>query len=838
MGASITLAGESLIAQKQAAQQGLKVTRFIFAKVPGLDPNSPVDRAAPKPAAGQIVYVYDIPNGNAGYVNPNQVVYSSQIGSDVGDWDFNWIGLETAEGTLFAVTYVPLQIKRRNIPPLQIGNNLTRNFLVAFDGAQALTSITIDAKTWQHDFTVRLAGIDERERLSNRDIFGRACFFGSALQVEKAGGILQFKTGTAYIEGIRVDRSAVIQFSAPSAYPTGVWIDVSLTRELNDVVASVRPIYGSVANRVDYTDSAGVKHYLVQIADLPNADTITDRRPVEAIGGPLVQHFAARVGDYANLRARATTKDDVDLGNLPNAKSDDPAVSDSEVLATTKMVRAALDQQDSKNSVLFTTTAPVTLSALTIQAGGDWATALPVGARVLVKDQVNAAANGIYNAAAGAWSRSADADTDLEVTPGLFVHVEQGATLADSLWRLTTDGTITLGTTPLVFDMEAGRTGVAGGIYDLLTINARGQVVGGSRQKVTAALTVDTVLSASHRGLVLLDASSGDRLFTLPASNTALGMIDLIVRRVDNTANRLTVKAAGADKIKFHTHLTSAGYGFFYLMGAGDWWHLVSDGAGGWLPVGRLDSAPLGRPTFETTTAFQPGGNGPLGGVLYNRSEWPWLWDHAQASGMLTTEAARAGLEGCWTGGDGALTFRSPDGRAEFLRVLDDGRGIEKDVFYCNITTGSKVVSGVSFVGIAFGVGAAVSGGGIPVGATVSAIDVAAGTITLSVNATATGQTVITAVGRRAGSSQAGTPNHIDSGSSNALLTGKVGVYDPGVARIGYAMDEGDAAKYSALAGQFAVQAASGGGFVYGTEASWGVVRPRNIAFPGRMKLI
>ncbi|KIV66012.1 Phage tail fiber protein [Pseudomonas sp. FeS53a] len=74
MGASITLAGERLIAQKQGAQQILTVSRFILANVPGLDPNGPVDRAAGKPAAGQIVGTYDITQ--AGYVNPNQVVYS------------------------------------------------------------------------------------------------------------------------------------------------------------------------------------------------------------------------------------------------------------------------------------------------------------------------------------------------------------------------------------------------------------------------------------------------------------------------------------------------------------------------------------------------------------------------------------------------------------------------------------------------------------------------------------------------------------------------------------------------------------------------------------------
>ena len=247
MGASITLAGESLIAQKHAAQLGLKVTRFIFANVPGLDPSAPVDRAAPKPPAGQIVYSYDIPDGNAGYVNPNQVVYSAQIGSDIGDWDFNWIGLESAEGVLFAVAYVPMQVKRKNTPPLQIGNNLTRNFLVVFDGAQALTGISIDANTWQHDFTVRLAGIDERERLSNRDIYGRACFFGSSLQLEKVGSAYRLKPGTAYIEGVLVTLKDM--YPIAGGVPVGkVWLDVCLERQLSDRVASWKVAFGAQAD--------------------------------------------------------------------------------------------------------------------------------------------------------------------------------------------------------------------------------------------------------------------------------------------------------------------------------------------------------------------------------------------------------------------------------------------------------------------------------------------------------------------------------------------------------------------------------------------------------------
>ena len=202
-----------------------------------------------------------------------------------------------------------------------------------------------------------------------------------------------------------------------------------------------------------------------------------------------------------------------------------------------------------------------------------------------------------------------------------------------------------------------------------------------AKKAPAAAVVVSTaaskVLLASELGLVLVTSTAAATTITLPASNGALGIRDVIVRRVDNSGNRLTVTAAGADKIKFHTHLRAEGYPFFVLMGAGDWWHLRSDGAGNWWQIGRYDNTPLGRPVLETTTALSPGGWGLFRGLIYNRAEWPWTWDHAQASGMLTTEALRDGNEGCWTSGDGALTFRSPEGRAEFVRFLDESRGVD-----------------------------------------------------------------------------------------------------------------------------------------------------------------
>ncbi|WP_060489149.1 phage tail protein [Pseudomonas sp. NBRC 111121] len=350
MGASITLAGESLIAQKQGAQQKLEVTQFVLANVPGLDVNGPVNRAGSVPPAAQIVYTADVTR--QGYVSPRQVIYSLMITSDVGDWDFNWIGLKTAEGVLLAVAYVPLQQKRRNIPPTQIGNNLTRNFLVEFNGAQQLTGVTVDASTWQHDFTVRLTGIDERERLSNRDMYGRACFFHDGLEVERNSfGLFQVKLGVAYVEGIRVTQMVPTTVQFP-ALPTRAWIDVSLTQDGSEVLGTWTVVFGEV--KTDYQDSNGRWHYLVELADVDALGTVTDLRPWQPITTALIEHFAARNGDYEHLRARATTKEDVGLDQIPNAISDDPNTDSSAVLATTKALKMLQDQLDESMAAMVT----------------------------------------------------------------------------------------------------------------------------------------------------------------------------------------------------------------------------------------------------------------------------------------------------------------------------------------------------------------------------------------------------------------------------------------------------------------------------------------------------
>jgi hypothetical protein len=112
--------------------------------------------------------------------------------------------------------------------------------------------------------------------------------------------------------------------------------------------------------------------------------------------------------------------------------------------ATKNYVDATAQGLDAKQSVKAASTGNLTLSGTQTVDG----VALVAGDRVLCKDQTTAANNGIYVVAAGAWTRSADADTWTEL-PSAYAFVEQGTVNADTGWTCTADQGGTLGTTPV-----------------------------------------------------------------------------------------------------------------------------------------------------------------------------------------------------------------------------------------------------------------------------------------------------------------------------------------------------------------------------------------------------
>lgn len=82
--------------------------------------------------------------------------------------------------------------------------------------------------------------------------------------------------------------------------------------------------------------------------------------------------------------------------------------------------------------------------------------------RVLLTGQATASENGIYTVHAGAWSRSLDADNDLEMLASMLAIVSEGTAHGDTIWMLTTNAPITVGTTALtftkIFPDESART--------------------------------------------------------------------------------------------------------------------------------------------------------------------------------------------------------------------------------------------------------------------------------------------------------------------------------------------------------------------------------------------
>ncbi|WP_409284613.1 phage tail protein [Pseudomonas protegens] len=178
----------------------------------------------------------------------------------------------------------------------------------------------------------------------------------------------------------------------------------------------------------------------------------------------------------------------------------DPAV----VLATREYVDnaviEALAKLDFKHSALVATTANIALSGIQTIDG----VLLPADARVLVKNQAQAKDNGLYVvSSAGVWKRAQDADTSLEVTPGLFVSIETGTVNGDSVWQLVTDGPIVLGTTPLAFEMATGRTGVSAGSYANITVDKYGRVIAGTNPTTLAGHGItDTYTKAEIEALV------------------------------------------------------------------------------------------------------------------------------------------------------------------------------------------------------------------------------------------------------------------------------------------------------------------------------------------------
>lgn len=124
--------------------------------------------------------------------------------------------------------------------------------------------------------------------------------------------------------------------------------------------------------------------------------------------------------------------------------------------------------------------------------------------RILVQGQTTASQNGIYYVSSlgagsnGTWARTSDANPTGEIEAGMVVMVTEGATYADTQWKLTTNGPITIGVTELTFlpnyqsnAVSSGSSNVtvyanssvvisSAGVANVVTVDGTGMIIAGN----------------------------------------------------------------------------------------------------------------------------------------------------------------------------------------------------------------------------------------------------------------------------------------------------------------------------------------------------------------------
>ncbi|MCD9511945.1 phage tail protein [Photobacterium phosphoreum] len=277
--AVIPLSFEKYIQKKLTAGEAVTLNKMVLANIPDLDISKPIPRNTELPDVKYIVHEQVI--DQVGKVNTNALAYSIVMDTKIGDFTFNAMYLiDKDDPTTVAmiVWKLPEDKIATNAQEGTTGNSLVKSMLMEYDGAAQAAAITVDAATWQIDYSARLIGMDDDLRKQALDIYGHDAFIDDGFNVSKAinEGEYHVQVGLGYIGGLRAELSQQ-QMLIIANKPTAIYAVVS--RE-GTVLGAWKTTAVVRANEMPLSDHKidGVQYYVAKIADINSDGSVVDMR--------------------------------------------------------------------------------------------------------------------------------------------------------------------------------------------------------------------------------------------------------------------------------------------------------------------------------------------------------------------------------------------------------------------------------------------------------------------------------------------------------------------------------------------------------------------------------
>lgn len=279
--AAIPLQFEQYMQNQISIGKAPDMNEMVFAYIPDLDLDQPIDRSQGLPDSANWVHQQDI--DQVGKVGNNALAYSVVIAADVAAFTFNAIYLrdKNVPNACGMVVHKPNETKEH-------GSSVTKSLLQEYVGAAQIVGIDVDAGTWQIDYQARLKGIDEDHRLACLDTYGHTAFI-DGFEVTQLADVTKYKIteGIVYVGGLRGGLTGEV-IQTITEKPSYIYVDLFRTGAVTSQWVNQLSIRVSNEELTDYIENAE-QHYVAKIAQIDADGNVIDLRKK----GGLAEHLNA-----------------------------------------------------------------------------------------------------------------------------------------------------------------------------------------------------------------------------------------------------------------------------------------------------------------------------------------------------------------------------------------------------------------------------------------------------------------------------------------------------------------------------------------------------------------